>query len=246
MRRSICLPNPNPTLPRFFPAPTVDLMQKSAVMAQLEAHRLIAMARIDGAEELIRLAHALAAGGITALEVPLTCPAGPEWVAEAVSALPGFLFGIGTVTDTDTARRCIRAGARFLSTPGLRPDVILLCRRYQLPVICGAHSRPELEAAVAAGTDAIKLYPAKDRFGPTHVRETRAAYPSVRLYPVGGITAENVADFLAAGAAAAFVASGLIRSAAGLGDFEPTELSARAAALVTAAASAVAPVATPA
>ena len=98
---------------------------------------------------------------------------------------------------------------RFISTPSLRPQVILLCRRHQIPVICGAHSAEEMDAALIAGADALKLYPSETRFGPTHMRETRAALPRELLFPIGGVTPDTVADFFALGADAAFASSSL-------------------------------------
>ena len=184
-------------------------MSKQAVLERIHAQRLIALARADSAQELHALGSTLHLAGIRLLELPLTCPAMPDFLAEVSPRLPDLTLGIGTIIDTDTARRAILAGARFLSTPALRPEVILLCRRHHVPVICGAHSTEEVAAAIEAGADAVKLYPSRDRFGPTHVRETRERFPDARLYPVGGVNARNVVDFLACGADAVFVASGL-------------------------------------
>ncbi len=184
-------------------------MSKQAVLERIQAQRLIALARADSAAALHDLGTTLLEGGVRLLELPLTCPAVPDFLAAVAPRLPELTLGIGTVIDTDTARRAILAGARFISTPALRPEVILLCRRHHVPVICGAHSAEEVEAAIEAGADAVKLYPSRDRFGPTHVRETRERFPTARLFPVGGVNAGNIGDFLACGADAVFVASGL-------------------------------------
>lgn len=184
-------------------------MSKADVLQRLGAERLIALLRVDSAAGLAESAQALAAGGITSWELPLTCPAVPDWLGEVAPKMPDFQFGLGTVINVDTARRGILAGARFISTPALQPQVILLCRRQQVPVICGVHTPEEMDAALLAGADALKLYPSEMRFGPTHMRETRADYPEARLFPVGGVTAHTVGDFFAAGADAAFVSSGL-------------------------------------
>lgn len=184
-------------------------MLKKEVLQRLDSHRLIALARADSAAQLRELGQTLLDAGLPQLELPLTSPAVPDIIAAVAADLPQLTLGLGTVIDTDTARRGILAGARFISTPALRPEVILLCRRHHVPVICGAHSTAEIEAALEAGADAVKLYPSRDRFGPTHVRETRQRFPDARLYPVGGVNASNVADFIHCGANAVFVASGL-------------------------------------
>lgn len=188
------------------------LMTKAETLARICADRVIAIAQATSAEELNSLAQDLQQGGITLIELTLTIPALPEFMEQVIEKLPEnspITFGLGTVIDTETARRGLLAGASFISTPALRPEVILLCRRHQVPVICGVHSVSEIEAAVAAGADAIKLYPSNDRFGPTHVREIRAQFPDLRIFPIGGVTAGNAQDFIAAGADALFVASDL-------------------------------------
>lgn len=184
-------------------------MSKADVLQRLQSDRLIALLQANDGDEMQRITAALTAGGIHNWEIPMTCPATPDFLGEIAQDHPEFQFGLSTVIDPDTARRGVLAGARFISTPALRPEVILLCRRHQIPVICGVHSAAEMDAALLAGADAIKLYPSKDRFGPTHVRETRAEFPDARIFPVGGVTADNAADFFEAGADAVFVSSTL-------------------------------------
>lgn len=190
-------------------------MTKGDIITRICRRRIIAIATSDNVQGLVSLARDLAAGGITHIELPLTVPAMPDFLAAALTELPSALnltFGLGTVIDTETARRGILAGAKFISTPALRPEVILLCRRHHVPVFCGVHSIAEIQAAIAAGADAVKLYPSEDRFGPTHVREVRAQFPDLTIFPIGGVTAANIADFVAAGADAVCVASGLFPS----------------------------------
>ena len=184
-------------------------MSKADVIQRLCEKRLIAAIRADDSAGLTTICRALMAGGITSWEVPMICPALPDFIAEVAPEFPDFQFGLSTVVDTETARRGILAGVRFISTPSLRPQVILLCRRHQIPVICGVHAAEEMDAALIAGADALKLYPSETRFGPTHVRETRANLPNELLFPVGGVTPDTVADFFAAGADAAFASSSL-------------------------------------
>ncbi|MCF3650992.1 bifunctional 4-hydroxy-2-oxoglutarate aldolase/2-dehydro-3-deoxy-phosphogluconate aldolase [Synoicihabitans lomoniglobus] len=210
-------------------------MLKADVLARICDQRIIALSSVDNAEQLQVRAEALAAGGIHCLELSMTCPAVPDFIAATTKAMPDFFFGVGTIVDTDTARRAILAGARFLSTPAVRPEVILLCRRHHVPVICGVNSRSEIAAAIEAGADAIKLYPSQDDFGPAYVRDIRAEFPTVKLFPVGGVTAANAVEFIHVGADAVFVASGLRPLDAPV-DFDPTQLSTRARELVIALA----------
>jgi len=193
-------------------------MSKTQVIANLCHDRLIASLSAQSPGEILAIARALDAGGIKSWEVPMTCPAIPDFLSEVTPDLPDFNFGLGTVIDVETARRGILAGVRFLSTPALRPRVILLCRRQQIPVICGVHSSAEMDAALLAGADALKLYPSETRFGSTHMGETREAYPASRLFPIGGVTPVNVDHFFAAGADAAFVSSCLRDPTASVAD----------------------------
>jgi 2-dehydro-3-deoxyphosphogluconate aldolase / (4S)-4-hydroxy-2-oxoglutarate aldolase len=208
-------------------------MSKADVIARLTSDRLIALVRADTCGEIKAMASALQDGGIRNWEVPMICPAIPDFLAAVVPAFPDFQFGLSTVVDTETARRGILAGVKFISTPSLQPRVILLCRRYQIPVICGVHSAEEMDAALLAGADILKLYPSETRFGPTHMRETRASLPDARLFPVGGVTAANVGDFFAAGANAAFVSSSL-RDPQETGKPNIADITARATELVNA------------
>lgn len=182
-------------------------MSKASVLQRLCDDQLIALLAAQDVEQMTLLTDALIAGGIKHWELPMSCPAIPDWLGQISKKYPNFQFGLSTVIDTDTARRGIIAGARFISTPALRPEVILLCRRYQIPVICGVHSVKEMDAALLVGADALKLYPSEDRFGPTHVREMRAEFPEAKLFAVGGVTADNAVDFREAGADAMFVSS---------------------------------------
>lgn len=217
-------------------------MSKADVIARLTTDRLIALVRADSAEEIRILATALVEGGMHNWEIPMTCPAIPDFLAKVAPDFPDFQFGLSTVVDTETARRGILSGARFISTPALRPEVILLCRRYQVPVICGVHSREDMDAALVAGADALKLYPSETRFGPTHMRETREALPEALLFPVGGVTDSTVGDFFAAGADAAFVSS-CLRDPHETQLTDPKSITQRAAALVDALQNPAAPAA---
>lgn len=217
-------------------------MSKADVIGRLTADQLIAWVRADTAEEIHAMTTALIAGGINNWEIPMICPAIPDFLAEVAPDFPDFQFGLSTVIDTETARRGILAGARFISTPALRPEVILLCRRYQVPVICGVHSTHDMDAAIIAGADALKLYPSETRFGPTHMRETREALPDTLLFPVGGVTVSTVSDFFAAGADAAFVSS-CLRDPQETKLTDPAAITAQAQALVDALNPSAAPVA---
>lgn len=184
-------------------------MKKDALLAQIRAEKVIGVVRADVGDDLVECARALARGGIHCLEIALTTPAGIAALQAASRTLPDFRFGLGTVLDVETARHGILAGARFIVTPSPRPEVILLCRRYHVPVISGAFTRDEILQAHQAGADAVKVFPG-EQFGPAHIRSLRETLSDVPLIPIGGVTPATIVEFLRAGAIAGFSGRGLI------------------------------------
>jgi len=171
---------------------------------------VIAIIRADSSDQLLDAARALADGGVTAVEVTMTTPNALDVVRAVVAELGDrVVMGVGTVLDDVTARMAILAGAEFVVTPVMRPDVIALCRRYSRPVICGAYTPTEMLAAHEAGADFIKLFPA-DTLGPAYVKAVKAPLPQLRIIPTGGVTANNCGEFVRAGCAAVAAGGSLV------------------------------------
>ena len=176
-------------------------MKKDAVLAKIKAEKVVALIRADNPDGLLDCAKALADGGLTSIELTMTTPGAIRMLEKATAELPSFLFGLGTVLDAETARAGILAGAKFIVTPALRPDVITLCRRYSVPVFAGALTPTEIVAAWEAGADAVKVFPA-EFFGPAYIKSVKAPLPHIELVPTGGVTPETIGEFLKAGAMA--------------------------------------------
>jgi 2-dehydro-3-deoxyphosphogluconate aldolase/(4S)-4-hydroxy-2-oxoglutarate aldolase len=153
---------------------------------------------------------------------------------KASAELPDFLFGLGTVLDAETARAGILAGAKFIVTPALRPEVITLCRRYSVPVFAGALTPTEIVNAWEAGADAVKVFPA-EFFGPAYIKSVKAPLPQIELVPTGGVTPETIGEFLKAGAMAGAAGSALV-DAKSLKEKNWPAITAKAAAFVKAVA----------
>ena len=184
-------------------------MNKDVVLQKIRQEKVVAIIRADSPNGLLDCAKALAEGGLTAIELTMTTPGAIPMIEKASSALPNFLFGLGTVLDAETARAGILAGARFIVTPALRPDVITLCRRYSVPVFAGALTPTEILAAWEAGADAAKVFPA-EFFGPAYIKSVKAPLPQVNLVPTGGVTPATIGDFIRAGAWATAAGSALV------------------------------------
>ena len=184
-------------------------MKKDAILAKFKAEKVIALIRADSPDGLLDCAKALAAGGLTSIELTMTTPGAIRMLEKAVAELPDFLFGLGTVLDAETARAGILAGAKFVVTPGVRLDVIETCKRYSVPIFCGAFTPTEIITVWEAGADAAKIFPA-EFFGPNYIKSVKAPLPHVEMVPTGGVNENNVGDFIKAGAFAVAAGSSLI------------------------------------
>ena len=188
-------------------------MKKDDVLAKIKHEKVVALIRADSPDGLLDCAKALAEGGLTSIELTMTTPGAIRMLEKSTAELPNFLFGLGTVLDAETARAGILAGAKFIVTPALRPEVITLCRRYSVPIFCGALTPTEIVNAWEAGADAVKIFPA-EFFGAAYIKSVKAPLPQIDLVPTGGVNPQNVGEFLKAGAMAAAAGSSLVEAKA--------------------------------
>jgi 2-dehydro-3-deoxyphosphogluconate aldolase/(4S)-4-hydroxy-2-oxoglutarate aldolase len=198
----------------------MNVASRVETLALIERQRAIAVLRLDDAARLPPVIEALAAGDICALEVTVTIPGALDAIAALKSKLdPRILVGAGSVLDAETARLAILAGARFVVAPTFCPAVVDTCHRYDVVSIPGAYTPTEILRAWEAGADLVKLFPAT-RLGPDYLRELHGPLPQVRLMATGGVTVDNAAEYLAAGAVAVGVGGMLIeRDAVARGDY---------------------------
>ena len=174
---------------------------------------VIAVARLPAAAGLRAAARALAAGGVGAVEITLTTPGAIEAIGELASDRDlACVVGAGTVLDESAACEVIDAGARFVVSPTLTPAVIRVCRDRDIPCMPGAFTPTEIVEAWRAGAPLVKLFPAA-AVGPGYLRDLLAPLPFLRLVPSGGVSLENVGDWIRAGAAAVSVGSALLPAA---------------------------------
>jgi len=186
-------------------------MPTQSVLDGLLETGVVAIVRLDSSESLVRVAEAIAAGGVRHIEFTMTTP-GALRTLEEVTARYGddVVFGAGTVLDPETARAAILAGARFIVAPNLNPAVIGLCNRYGVVSMPGALTPTEILQAWEAGAGVVKVFPASALGGPEYISAVRAPLPQVRLAPVGGVDLENVSAYIRAGAACVGVGSSLV------------------------------------
>jgi 2-dehydro-3-deoxyphosphogluconate aldolase / (4S)-4-hydroxy-2-oxoglutarate aldolase len=198
------------------------------VLDAMRSDRAVAVVRGDRIADAAGLATTLAGAGIRAIEFTFTIP--DVLAAIEAAADSGALVGAGTVRDERQARDALAAGARFLVSPSCVFEVARVADEGGVPVFLGALTPTEVDAALKAGTSAVKLFPA-GLGGPRYLRDLRGPFPDAAFIPSGGISEANARDFLAAGAVAVYAGSGLVPpELAAAGDHE--EIGRRAHAFV--------------
>jgi len=201
----------------------------------IEEDGVVAVVRLDDLAAAVPLTEALVAGGVRAVEFTFTNPRAGQAIAAARDALGDrALIGAGSVLDAETARTAILAGAAYVVTPIVSLPAIALCQRYSIPTVIGALTPTEILTAWEAGASYVKVFPAS-LGGPGYFKDVLGPLPQVRLVPTGGVSVENAADFIRAGAAAVALGSNLVdATTVAAGDWGT--ITARARALIAAVA----------
>jgi 2-dehydro-3-deoxyphosphogluconate aldolase/(4S)-4-hydroxy-2-oxoglutarate aldolase len=181
------------------------------ILDQIESTGVVAIIRAAGSGELIDVVHALREGGLTCIEVTMTTPKALEVIKAAREKVgEAAAIGVGTVLDAETARAAILAGAQFVVAPITDLPTIEVCKRYSVPVMPGALTPTEIVRAWQAGADFVKVFPTGS-LGSQYISDLRGPLPHIKMIPTGGITLENAADFIKAGAVALGIGSALVR-----------------------------------
>ncbi|MGD0416433.1 MAG: bifunctional 2-keto-4-hydroxyglutarate aldolase/2-keto-3-deoxy-6-phosphogluconate aldolase [Terriglobales bacterium] len=186
---------------------------KIEVLGKIAASGLVAVIRAENPEQAARIAEACALGGVAALEITFTVPGASGVIEHLARKSSGqILLGAGTVLDAETARIAILAGAQFVVSPGLNPETARLCNRYQVPYMPGAATIREVVEAMECGADIVKVFPG-EILGPAFVKAVKGPLPQAQLMPTGGVSIENVADWINAGSVAVGVGGNLTAGA---------------------------------
>ncbi|NIA12231.1 MAG: bifunctional 4-hydroxy-2-oxoglutarate aldolase/2-dehydro-3-deoxy-phosphogluconate aldolase [Nitrospiraceae bacterium] len=175
-------------------------MGKLLMIDRLREYGLLGIIRVQTSKELVQIAQALQKGGLRSLEITMTTPGALRAIEQTTDELDDVLMGAGTVLDGPTARQAILAGAQFLVTPTVAPEVIEMAHRYGVAVIPGAMTPTEILTAWELGADMVKVFPASI-LGPQYLKAVHGPLPQIPLVPTGGITGDNAGEFIRAGAA---------------------------------------------
>jgi len=175
-------------------------MPEPAIIAQLRTARVVPVVRTHTAAAAATAVQWLRDAGLRVFEITMTIPDAPALIRE-LAADPALLIGAGTVPDLPTARLCLDAGARFIVAPWVDPALADPCQDAGAALMLGALTPTEVRAALHAGADAVKIFPASSAGGPAHIRALASVFPNVAFCPTGGVEPGNVAAYLTAGAA---------------------------------------------
>lgn len=184
-------------------------MTKSEVLQRVKDVCLVPVVRAKSAQQAIDLARAIAAGGVTVMEMTMTVPDPLVAIRTLVKENPELLIGAGTVIDPEMASACINEGAQFIVSPATNLDTIALCKRHSIACLPGALTPTEVLTAWNAGADVVKVFPASAMGGAKYIKSLKAPLPQINMIPTGGVSVATVAEFLDAGSFALGVGADL-------------------------------------
>ena len=195
-------------------------MEKEKVITKICDGGLVAVIRAETSEQAKKITEACIAGGVTAIELTFTVPGAHEIISELAKLYSPeeILLGAGTVLDPETARIAILSGAQYVVSPCWNINTVKLCNRYRIPIMPGAMTIKEVVEGMEAGADIIKIFPG-ELFGPTFVKAIRGPLPQARIMPTGGVSVDNVGEWIKAGCVAVGV-GGNITAGAKTGDYQ--------------------------
>lgn len=195
-------------------------MEKTEVLRRITECGLVAVVRAGNADEAFKITESCIKGGIAAIEITFTVPGAKDVIAELSKKYGSgeIIIGAGTVLDSETARIAILAGAQYIVSPCLNKEMVTLCNRYQIACMPGAMTIKEVVECMEAGADIVKIFPG-ELFGPQIIKAIKGPIPHAPLMPTGGVSLENVGEWIKAGALAVGV-GGSLTNGAKSGDYD--------------------------
>ena len=163
----------------------------------LESAPVVPLVQAEDPGIAVNISRALAAGGLTVAEVVLRTDRAMECLRAVADEVPGMIAGAGTVLSSKQALEAIDSGAEFIVSPGLDDGVVATCQDAGIPVYPGIYTPTELQHACNLGLDVVKFFPASIAGGVQALKALSSVFRTVRFMPTGGISAGNLADYLA-------------------------------------------------
>jgi len=185
-------------------------MNRKNIRTRIQEVGIIPSIRVSSAEDARFAAEILSDGGIPIAEIAMTTPGATQVISELAKSAPDMIVGAGSVNDAESARRCLGAGAKFLTTDGLIQEIIEYANMEDTVVFPGALTPTEVIAAWRAGSDFVKVVPCAAVGGEKYLRALKAPLSQVPLIAAGGVNQQTAAGYILAGAAALGIGEALI------------------------------------
>lgn len=166
------------------------------MLEKLKEVRVVPVVAVPNADVAEALAEALVAGGLPVIEVVFRTAAAEEALRRMARAVPQALLGAGTILSPAQAEQAVAAGAQFIVSPGLNPEVVTWCQRNGVPVVPGVATPTEVEAAMRLGLSFMKFFPAEANGGAAALKAICAPYSGLNFMPTGGVSEKNLGTYL--------------------------------------------------
>lgn len=201
-------------------------MKKIQLIQKIAQEGVVAVLRAETAEEVVAMAEEAIAGGIKVIEITMTVPfalkaieeLSRKYKSDSTDEAAYAIIGVGTVLDAETARAAILSGAEFVVSPFLSPETVTLCNRYRVPVMPGTMTIKEINEALELGADIVKLFPG-NLYEPSVIKAIKGPLPQANIMPTGGVSLDNLSEWIKAGAVAVGIGSDLTNEAVKNKDF---------------------------
>jgi 2-dehydro-3-deoxyphosphogluconate aldolase / (4S)-4-hydroxy-2-oxoglutarate aldolase len=185
-------------------------VSKQEVRYRIAEIGIIPSIRVSSTEDALFAAEAVSRGGIPIVEVALTVPEAVKVISDLARNAPDVMVGAGSVLDVETARRCLDAGAQFLTSDGLDPETVQFGMRQDVVVIPGTLTPTDIIAAWKLGPEFVKVVPCGQVGGASYIRALKRMFPTVPLIAAGGVNQQTASNFILEGAIALGIGGELI------------------------------------
>lgn len=172
-------------------------MKQEQLIEKIRRTKIVPVVVLNSVEETLPKMQALINGGLPCAEITFRTPCAAEAIALAVKTYPDMLIGAGTVINREQCERAIEAGSKFIVSPGFSEEVADCCREHGLLYLPGVVTPTEAMAAIAKGLTVLKFFPASNYGGLKTIKAICAAFPYIKIMPTGGISADNILEYLA-------------------------------------------------
>lgn len=172
-------------------------MTQKQLLEKIEQTKIVPVVVLNSIEETLPKMQALVNGGLPCAEITFRTPCAAEAIALTVKTYPDMLVGAGTVINREQCEKAIAAGSKFIVSPGFSEEVADCCKEHDMLYLPGIVTPTEAMAAIAKGLTTLKFFPASNYGGLKTIKAICAAFPYLRIMPTGGISADNILEYLA-------------------------------------------------